>query len=551
MTTHHPSLSRGPADLIAGRWIALNTSDATSASAVSSINPAHPDRTVWSAIPVQAHIDDAVVAAREALPRWIRAGRDKRISVLRRFQAICKARQAALAELICDETGKAMWEARAEASLLGSKVDITLESPVVDARPNPAAAMARVSDFDFKLTDTRTARAYFRPHGVMGVLGPFNFPAHLPNGHIVPALAMGNTVVFKPSDKTPAVGQLLAEFFQQALDEEGFAGLGIVNLVHGAVPAAKTLVAHDDLDGILFTGSWPVGRAIMQANLSRPGRILALEMGGNNAAVVMPDADLRQAAIEIARCAFNTTGQRCTSTRRAIIHKDVADRLIPAICKAATNIIVGDPRSSTPVFMGPIIRETARRAAFDFQFALAKAGGDVLVESTPLTTGAAAASDGFYLTPSVVRVDRFTLTPGPSTHGSPGEGVVHQHITDPGCDEELFGPLLRISVTDGLDDAIEQANATRYGLVASIFTKDAAAAERFLFDARAGCVNVNTGTAGASSRLPFGGLGLSGNHRPAGSFSLDYCAFPTAAMLESGPAATLAEGMRFEDTWIR
>lgn len=548
MTTHHPSLSRGPADLIGGRWIQLGTG-----ASIASINPAHPAHQVWSASPNVDHVHAAVASARAALPAWIHAGRERRIGVLRRYQQVCKARQQQIAELICDETGKVMWEAKGEAGLLGSKVDITLESPIVDAKPNPAAAMSRVSDFDFKLTDSRAARAYFRPHGVMAVLGPFNFPAHLPNGHIVPALAMGNTIVLKPSDKTPAVGQLLGELFQQALDEEGFTGLGIVNVVQGAAPSAKALAAHNDIDGVLFTGSWPVGRAIMQANLNNPGRILALEMGGNNAAVVMPDADLRQAAIEISRCAFNTTGQRCTSTRRAIIHRDVADKLIPAICKAATNLVVGDPRSQHPVFMGPIIREPARRAVFDFQNALAQAGGEVLVESTPLEVGRpdGGRSEGFYVTPSVVRVPRFTNTPGPSTHGSPGEGVLPQHLNDPGCDEELFGPLLRISTTDSLEDALDQANATRYGLVAAIFTKDQAAADRFLIEARAGCVNVNTGTAGASSRLPFGGLGLSGNHRPAGCFSLDYCAFPTAAMLESGPVALIAEGMRFEDTWLR
>jgi succinylglutamic semialdehyde dehydrogenase len=549
MTTH-PSLSRSPADLIGGRWIELAPG---STGAVTSINPAHPGRQVWSAVPIIDHVQAAVAAARAALPAWISAGRDRRIGVLRRYQQVCKARQHQVAELICDETGKAMWEARAEAGLLASKVDITLEAPLVDGKPNAAAALSRVTDFDFKLTDSRSARAYFRPHGVMGVLGPFNFPAHLPNGHIVPALAMGNTVVLKPSDKTPAVGQLLGELFQQALDEEGFTGLGVVNVVQGATPSARALSSHDGIDGVLFTGSWPVGRSILQANLDRPGRILALEMGGSNGAVVMPDADLRQAAIEIARCAFNTTGQRCTSTRRAIIHRDVADKLIPAICKAATNLVIGDPRSQHSVFMGPIIRENARTAVFDFQSALARAGGEVLVQSTPLDVGHSTQgtnSDGFYVTPSVVRVPRFTLTPGPSTHGSPGEGVVPQRLDDPGCDEELFGPLLRISVTDSLDDAIEQANATRFGLVAAIFTRSKAAADRFLLEARAGCVNVNTGTAGASSRLPFGGLGLSGNHRPAGSFSLDYCAFPTAAMLESGPAATIAEGMRFEDAWL-
>jgi succinylglutamic semialdehyde dehydrogenase len=481
---------------------------------------------VWSAGPELSHVDAAVDAARAAFPAWARLARDRRSAVLRRFQEICKARQNEMAGIICDEVGKVIWESMGEATALSSKVDITLET-------DETGGLKRVAGYEF------------RPHGVMCVLGPFNFPAHLPNGHIVPALAMGNTVVFKPSDKAPGVGQLLAEFFQEAIEAEvggelpGRGG-GVFNLVHGGAPIAQALVAHDRIDGILFTGSWPVGRSILHANLDNPGRIVALEMGGNNAAVVMPDADLHQAAIEITRCAFNTTGQRCTSTRRAIVHRDIADRIIPAICKAASNLIIGDPRAKHPVFMGPIINAAAREACLRFQADLRSAGGEVLVEaSAPQRIGVEGElEDGFYVTPSVVRVDRFT-----TSNQGPGK--------DAGCDVELFGPQLRISVVSSLDAAIEQANASRYGLAASIFTSDQKSADRFLFEARAGCLNVNTGTAGASSRLPFGGLGHSGNHRPAGSFSLDYCAYPVGAMIESGSAAQIPDGMRFDAAWLK
>jgi succinylglutamic semialdehyde dehydrogenase len=288
---------------------------------------------------------------------------------------------------------------------------------------------------------------------------------------------------------------------------------------------------HTQIDGILFTGSWPVGRRILEANLDYPGRIIALELGGNNPALVLPDCDLRQAVIECARSAFVTTGQRCTCTRRVVVHRDIADRFIPALCKVASNLIVGDPRAQHPVFMGPIISDEARRDVLDAQRTFAAAGAEVLVESTPLDSP----GKGYFLSPGVIRVDRFT----PEAEGPAG------------CDCEVFGPLLRVSVADSLDDAITQANATQFGLAASIFTRDRAAAARFLDEAKAGCVNLNTGTAGASSKLPFGGLGHSGNHRPAGSFSLDYCAYPVAGMLESGDAAPLPAGMRVEDGWIR
>lgn len=518
-----------PSNLVGGEAIPIP------GAALRSHNPARPDETVWSGAPDIAHVDRAVVAARLAFPAWSRLPRERRFEALRRFASIAKARESDLGDLICAETGKALWESAQEAALIAAKVDITLDEAA-------HSGLSRVTDFEFALSTTRRAACRFRPHGVMAVIGPFNFPAHLPNGHIVPALAAGNTVVFKPSDKAPAVGQALGEMLLEA----GFPP-GVVNVVQGGAPVAQRLVNHADIDGVLFTGSWPVGRAIMEANLDRPGRILALELGGNNAAVVMDDADLKQAAIEIVRCAFNTTGQRCTSTRRAIVHEAVAPAFLRAITAMAETLAVGDPRAAG-VFMGPIIRREARDAVLAFQReAIAGGGGDgvggveVLLACRALDDPRGVAANdpraGHYISPGVLRVRRFSLAESPAH--------------DAGCDVEVFGPLLRISTCASLDDAIEQANATRYGLAASIFTRDRAAAERFLTECRAGCVNVNTGTAGASSKLPFGGLGLSGNHRPAGAFSLDYCAYPVAHMLEDGGSATLAPGMRFDEQWLR
>ncbi len=548
----HPSLEHEPADLIAGRWIPIR------GEGVVSRNPAHPDRVIWSGAPSAAHVDQAVSAAREALPAWSRWPREKRFAALRRLKSIYGRDAQRIADLICDETGKVMWDARSEAAALTAKIDITLD----DSEHGP---LRRVTDFELGLGGTRRGRCWFRPHGVMAVLAPFNFPAHLPNGHIVPALAMGNTVILKPSDKTPAVGQLLAELFQEALAAED-APPGVVSLVQGGADIASVLVRHAGVDGILFTGSWPVGRKILEANLDTPGRIVALEMGGNNAAVVMPDADLRQAAVECVRSAFVTTGQRCTCTRRLIVHKEVASRLVPAIQKAASNLIVGDPRADFPVFMGPMISEQARDMILAFLSQATGAGGRTLLESTPLDT-----ERGWFITPGILEVDRFvsdadtarrpgaTACPAStspsssstaSTAGKPCEES-SAPVSHPGRDEEVFGPLLRLTVVNNLDEAIAQTNATQFGLAASIFTRDQSTIDRFLQEARAGCINVNTGTAGASSKLPFGGLGRSGNHRPAGSFSLDYCAYPVAGMIEAGPNATLHPGMRFEDSWIR
>lgn len=516
----HPSLTRQPSDLIGGEWIAH-----APGAVLTSTNPAHPREVVWAGAPVPAHVDAAVAAARGAFPAWAALGFEKRAAVLRRYQSCASERGEQVAALIRDEVGKPMWDAKAEAALLGAKVDITLD---------PVGSIQRVMGYEVGLSASRVGKAWFRPHGVMAVLGPFNFPAHLPNGHIIPALAMGNTIVLKPSDKAPAVGQLLAELFDQALRAEG-APSGVFNLVQGGAEVASRLVAHDDIDGVLFTGSWPVGRRIMQANLDRPGRILALEMGGNNAAVIMPDADLKQAVIECVRCAFISAGQRCTCTRRLIVHREVAHRVIPALCKAAAQLIIGDPRATHPVFMGPVISGAARQAILEAQTSMQRAGGESLIEMT----GAGVGAEGWYVTPGVMTVAKFES-------GSGADGP----LLSAGADIEVFGPLLRVCIVESLDEAIDQANASRFGLAASIFTHDQANIEQFQNRVRAGCTNVNTGTAGASSKLPFGGLGLSGNHRPAGAFSVDYCAYPVAGMVESADAATMMPGMRFEDGWL-
>ncbi len=517
-------------NLIGGEWVGANGSG-PGVTSLESREPASSARVVWRGGVDPSHVDAAVDAARGALAVWSAWPFEQRAKVLRTFKALAIKHEAALTALIRDEVGKPAWDAKAEAQLLAAKVDITLDAG------NPGAPLARVGGFEVALAPTRTGRCWFRPHGVMAVIGPFNFPAHLPNGHIVPALAMGNTVVFKPSDKAPGVGEFLAALYQMALDEHG-APPGVVNLVQGGAEVASRLVSHDGPDGVLFTGSWPVGRRIMEANLDRPGRILALEMGGNNAAVVMDDADLRQAAIECVRSAFITAGQRCTCTRRLIVHRAAAARLIPAVCKAASSLIIGRPDAEHPVFMGPLISEAARAGALAQIGALARAGGEMLVEARAIDGPSEPGSPGWYMTPGVMRVERFV----PRTHGSA--------TMQAGCDDEIFAPFLRVSVVDTLDEAIEQVNATAFGLAASIFTRERANAERFMREARAGCINWNTGTAGASSKLPFGGLGHSGNHRPAGAFSLDYCAYPVAGMVEAGDASTTPPGMRFEDGFL-
>ena len=506
----HPSLVNSPADYIGGHWLPIP------GASLVAVNPARPASVVWSGSPNPAHTNLAVAAARTAQPAWESVGLEQRVKILRRFAALATARVDQLTNLLRDEVGKPTWDSKAEAQLLANKVEITIDE-----------SLRRVAQFELNLGPTKSGRCWFRPHGVLAVLGPFNFPAHLPNGHIVPALITGNTIVFKPSDKTPATGQFLTELYHEALDQEN-APPGVINLVQGGALPAASLASHPDIDGVLFTGSWAVGRRIMQANLNSPGRILALEMGGNNPALIMDDADLKQAIIECVRCAFITCGQRCTATRRLIIHNSVADRVINAIKAATQALTVGDPADPT-TFMGPLISREARDAVLASFQALVAAGENVILPMAAVRIPADGES-GHYITPGILRVQRFTRAPAEP-------GILGTEET------EVFGPLLRISTCTSLDDGIDQANATSFGLAASIFTASAAAAATFQSRVRAGCINWNTGTAGASSKLPFGGLGLSGNHRPAGAFSIDYCAYPVASMIERSNAATTAPGM--------
>ncbi len=495
------ALAHPPSDYVGGRFLLIE------GDTIVSTNPAEPQQIIWQGAPNLDHIDAAVEAARQALLPWSRTSFDDRVDALRRWQQVVRKHSDRLAELITNEMGKTLAESRFEAQAVAGKVDVTLDE----------ISVARVREYEVQVNETRAGRCRFKPHGVMAVIGPFNFPAHLPNGHFVPAMLVGNTIVFKPSEKTPAVGQLLAELMHEAELPPG-----VFNVVQGGGDIASRLVEHDGIDGILFTGSWSVGRKILHANLDRPGRIIALEMGGNNPAVVMDNCHLKQAVIECVRASFATTGQRCTCTRRIIVQRPIAERFVPAFCKAASTLLIGPGASAEPVFMGPLISEAAVQGVLDFQQQVTRAGGRVLVEATAMDRA------GHFITPGVVQVDRFRL--------------------DRDC--EVFGPFVQIAIVDDLDQAIEQANATRYGLAASIFTNDDQAYEEFFGGVKAGCINRNTGTAGASSKLPFGGLGHSGNHRPAAAFALDYCAYPVANMVETSADVAVPGGGHWDENWV-
>jgi succinylglutamic semialdehyde dehydrogenase len=453
-------------------------------------------RAVWHGRAGTAgDVDAAVAAARDAFEGWADRPADERAALMEAFAAQLKANKAALAELICLETGKPLWESDEEVGAMVGKVALSIQ-----------AARERRGASQFELGGA-TAAVRFRPHGVVAVFGPFNFPGHLPNGHIVPALLAGNTVVFKPSEMTPGVAQRTVELWLAA-------GLpaGVINLVHGGRDTGAALAAHAGIDGLFFTGSVAAGVSLNTACAAQPQKILALEMGGNNPLVAWNVSDEDAAAYAIVQSAFVTAGQRCSCARRLMVAADRSgDSLLGRLADMTRDLRVGDFRQRPEPFMGPVISERAAAAVLDAKRDLVARGATELVEMK------SAGASGAMLRPGILDVTA---------------------VADR-ADEELFGPLLQVIRVPDFDAAVREANDTRFGLAAGLLGGDRAQYERFYRRIRAGVVNWNRPTTGASGRLPFGGVGLSGNHRPSGYYAADYCSYPVASL--EVPALALPE----------
>ncbi|WP_310474830.1 succinylglutamate-semialdehyde dehydrogenase [Sandarakinorhabdus sp.] len=438
----------------------------------------------------------AVARARAAAPGWARTPLAKRIAIARAFKAAVEAEADGFARLIAAETGKPLWETRTEAASVAAKVEISI-----------TAQAERAGE---KLAEGGGVRQELRhkPHGVLAVLGPYNFPAHLPNGHIVPALLAGNTIVFKPSEQTPAVAELMASLWAQA-------GLpdGVLNLVHGGGDVGREL-AGAEIDGLLFTGSAHVGAALARQFADTPHRILALEMGGNNPLVAWGLDDIDAAAATVVQSAFLSAGQRCTNARRLILRQG-DDRLVEAVLALTDRLIVGAPFDEPQPFMGPVISNSAADGLERGWAGLQAAGGRVL---RPLVR---ARADRPFLFPAIIDMTGH----GPS-------------------DDELFGPVLQIIRVADWDAAIAAANATRFGLAAGLIGGDVARFDDFWARSRAGIVNWNRPTNGASSAAPFGGIGASGNHRPSAYYAADYCAFPVATLAADALGGGITTGLK-------
>jgi succinylglutamic semialdehyde dehydrogenase len=447
-----------------------------------------------------SNVEEEISIARGAFAEWASRPLAVRTEAMRRFINVVRGKHDAFSDTIARETGKPLWEARTEVDSVIAKVEISIDSY------NERTAQRRLDG------DMRSRQALrHKPHGVMAVLGPYNFPAHLPNGHIIPALIAGNSVVFKPSEKTPASGKMLVECYHAA-----GVPTGAVRCVIGGPDEGKALVAHPDVDGVLFTGSARTGIALNRQFVDNPGKMLALEMGGNNPIIVWDAPDAYAAAILVIQSAFMTAGQRCTAARRLIVRDGQHEALLANIKRLTERLIVGEPHDTPQPFMGPVIDNDVADQLEESFLALIMKGGVPVLHMERLVPGRP------FLSPSVIDMTDANDRP----------------------DIELFGPILQVVRVPDFEAALAEANNTRYGLSASLIGGSPQLYDQFWANARAGIVNWNKPTNGASSKAPFGGIGLSGNHRPSAFYAADYCAYPVVSTEEETARASIGIGLR-------
>ena len=482
---------------IDGQWLAGAGED------MVSIDPAKNEE-IWRGQAATAEqVDAAMQAARKAFPAWSRTSFADRLAIVQKFSKLLEENKEALALVIAKDTGKPLWETRTEVAAMMGKAGIS-----------ERAYHERTGVVENEMPG---AKAFIRhkPHGVVAVFGPYNFPGHLPNGHIIPALLAGNVVVFKPSELTPYVAEETVKLWQQA-------GLpaGVLNLVQGFVTTGKALTSHAEMDGLFFTGSSTTGKLLHEQFGGRPDKILALEMGGNNALIVKGVSDVDAAVHNIVQSAFVTSGQRCTCSRRVFIENNAnGDAILQRLLEVTKNIQVGVYDAEDQPFMGAMISAKAAAGMVSAQQQLVANGAQVLVEMQQ------ADSEKGFVTPGILDVTHIREMP----------------------DEEHFGPLLKVYRYTDFDAAIAEANNTRFGLSAGLLADERADWEHFFTHIRGGIVNWNKPITGASSAAPFGGIGESGNHRPSAYYAADYCAYPVASVEAEKVdfPATLNPGLRF------
>ena len=466
-------------NFIAGTW-----RDATAGATFASVNPADTTDTVGH-FPESgpADVDAAVEAARTTLPDWRATPAPARGDILRRIGDRLTERKADLADAMTREMGKPVSETKGDVQ------------EAIDTAYYAASETRRLfghtvpSELPSKMNLTIR-----RPVGVCGLITAWNFPVAVPTWKIFPALAAGNTVVYKPSEESPHCGVLLTEILAEAGVPDG-----VVNLVLGADTAGRALVEHPDVDAIGFTGSSAVGKAIGET-CGRLNTKYSAEMGGKNPMIVMEDADLDLALEGVLWGAFGTTGQRCTATSRLICHEAVVDELVGRIVDAAGDLTLGDGRADG-TDVGPLINQEALDTVSRYVHIGQTEDGATLRCGGQRATGNGL-DDGFFFEPTVFTdVSR--------------EARIFQ--------EEIFGPVLVVHTVASYEEAVAAANDTVYGLSSCIYTQDVTRSFRAMHDLEAGITYVNGPTIGAEAHMPFGGIKDTGNgHRDGGWAVFDF-----------------------------
>lgn len=466
---------------IAGEWVPGKGEELTSTNPATNIE-------IWrgkSSNKMQC--DQAIEAARKSFMPWMQLSFEARLNYLHAFVQQITKQQEVLSECLAQETGKPLWESKTEITAMIGKLDITKQ-----------AYLERCKEVNRDMQGVASITRH-KPHGVVLILGPFNFPGHLPNGHIMPALLAGNTVVFKPSELTPLFSIKMLQCWQAA-------GLpaGVINMLQGGSDIGRYLVEHIDINGIFFTGSSETGYKIQASVLEHPQRIIALEMGGNNPLVVYQPNNIDAAVYHTVHSAFITAGQRCSCARRLIVVKDsIGEEYMKRLIEVTKKIKVAPYSEKPEPFMGAVISNAAAAKILNAYQTLVGLGATELVAMQRLEPKLA------LLTPSILDVT----------------GVNNQE------DAEIFGPLLRLTWVKDFAAAIKEANNTKYGLTAGLLSdSNESIFKQFYQEIRAGIVNWNRPTTGASSAAPFGGIGKSGNHRPSAFYAADYCAYPVASL---------------------
>ena len=449
-------------------------------------NPVN-QQPIWRGHAADSHdVEQAGLAARQAFVLWARRPLAERIAVVEAFASLLEQHKTHLAQVISQETSKPLWETLTEVQAMIGKVAISI-----------GAYQQRTGETTTAFADG-VATLRHRPHGVLAVFGPYNFPGHLPNGHIVPALIAGNSVLFKPSELTPWTAEETVKLWHQA-------GLpaGVLNLLQGGRQTGEALIQTAQIDGVLFTGSAETGGVLHRQLAGHPEKILALEMGGNNALIIDEITDLDAVVNLTLQSAFISAGQRCTCARRLIIKRGAAgDAFVQRLLQATQQLLIGEWDAEPQPFIGGVISVHAANQMLAAQQRLIELGANVLLELKALRDNSS------LLRPGILELTDVTDVP----------------------DEEYFGPLTMIYRYDDFDEALRLANATRFGLALGLVSPDRALFERLLLEARAGIVNWNKPLTGASSAAPFGGVGASGNHRASAFYAADYCAWPMASL---------------------